>query len=265
MLNNWLTTVSNNKVSSYFTETFHDKDHFPNLENAKIVVFTTHSSFTDLVRLKLNALFNHFSTPIIDIGNLNTKNTSSIYQVVSELQDGYIIPVLMGIDQNAFLEFCNAMNLENKLELAAYISNSALTPSGEYAIENIGYQRHLIPKYILEEINESQTPGLSLGTMRSYSKIVEPILREVSYLHFDLAALRKADCPSKTNALPTGMYAEEACQIMRYAGEGMRLKLVTFETTDFDETSETEAQLLAELIWYLHEGVEFKPQDHPAI
>lgn len=265
MLNNWLSCVANDKISSYFTDTFYASANFPNLENAKLVVFTSESSFTDLIRLKLSTFFNHFKAPIVDIGKLNTENSSSIYQVISELQDGYIIPVLIGVNKTSFFDFCQAMHLENKLNIGAYISNSAVKSNGTYTVENIGFQRHLLPKYVLEELNESPTPGLSLGTMRSYPKIVEPILREVNYLHFDLAAIRRSDCPSKKGSLPTGFYAEEACQLMRYIGEGMRVKLITFDTSDLDESCEIEASLMAELIWYLHEGVEHKTNDHPAL
>jgi len=157
------------------------------------------------------------------------------------------------------------MVLEKKLTTAAHISNSALLPCEEYTIDNIGYQRHLLPKYLLDEINDSSTPGLSLGTLRANQKILEPILREVNYLHFDLAALRKADCPDKPNSIPTGLYAEEACQIMRYIGEGLRLKLVSFDTTGLGAESESAAMLTAELIWYMHEGIEMRAKDHPAI
>lgn len=265
MLNNWLTPVSSENISAYFTSVFHSKDNFPNLEGAKIVVFTKNDAFSNLFRIKMNALFNHFKTTIVDIGTLNTNNNSSIYQVISELQDGYIIPVLLGIDQQSFVDFCKALSLENKLEIAAHISNTAICSTENYSIENIGYQRHLTPKYILEEIRDSPTPGLSLGMMRGNKKIVEPILREVNYLHFDLASVRRSDCPSKMNAVPTGLNAEEACQIMRYIGEGLRLKLITFDTSDIEMEADNEAMLLAEMLWYLHEGIDLRPEFHPAI
>ena len=265
MLNNWLTPVLNENISSYFSSVYHSKEEFPNLENAKIAVFTIGSDFCDLVRNKMNLLFNHFTTTIVDIGNLTSNNSSSIYQVISELQDGYILPVLVGIDQTMFIDFCKAMSLENKLEIAAHVSNLAICPTENYFIENIGYQRHLNPKYILDEIHDSLAAGLSLGKMRTNQKILEPILREINYLHFDLAALRSSDCPSKKNSMPTGLYAEEACQIMRYAGEGSRLKLITVDTTGLTAESKIEALLVAELVWYLHEGINMKAKDHPTL
>ena len=265
MLNNWLTSVSDEYTSSYFNSIFHKKDNFPNLEEVKIVVFTKNDEFCNLVRTKMSQLFNHFNTTIVDIGTLNTSNNSSIYQVISELQDGYITPILIGVDKSSFVEFCKAMFLENKLDIAAHISNTAIVPSENYKIDNIGYQRHLVPKYILDEINDSPNPGLSLGTLRAQQKILEPILREVNYLHFDLAAVRSSDCPNKPNSITTGMYAEEACQVMRYIGEGLRLKLISFDSFGLTGESNSEAMLVAELIWYLHEGIEMRSVDHPAL
>ena len=265
MLNNWLSSVSDDKVSSYFSESYFSNKNFPNLEQVRIVLFGSENEFTDLIRLKLNHLFNHFQTSFVDIGTLNSTSSSSMYQVISELQDGFILPVLIGVDQTKFQEFCKAMQLEKKLDVAAHISNSALLSKEEYRIENIGFQRHLLPKHVFDELSDSTSPGLSLGTMRSFPKIIEPILREVNYFHFDLAALRRSDCPAKKNAFPTGLYAEEACQLMRYIGEGMRLKLITFDTSDLDSTCDIEASLMAELIWYLHEGMEYKSQEHPAL
>lgn len=265
MLNNWLTPVSEDNISSYFTSSYHSINDFPNLEETKIAIFTKDQNFGNLLRSKMSNLFNHFNSIFIDIGSLNVSNNSSIYQVISELQDGYIIPVLVGVNQNTFLEFCKAMSLEKKIDIVAQVSNGAIISPDAYTIENIAYQRHLIPKYILEEINDSATPGLSLGALRTNKKILEPILREVNYLHFDLAALRYSDCPSKSNTLPTGLYAEEACQIMRYIGEGLRLKLVSFDTCDLTIDSEIEAMLIAEMIWYLHEGIEMKSIDHPTL
>lgn len=265
MLNNWLLPVKSENISSYFNSNYHSLNDFPNLEKTKVVFFTSDAAFGNQVRDKLGMFYNSFNATIIDIGNLKVNNTSSIYQVISELQDGHVLPVLLGVDQTTFIDFCKSMSLESKLDGAAYISNKALNPTDSYSIENIAYQRHMVPNYILNEIQDSIAPGLSLGTLRANKRILEPILREVNYLHFDLSALRFSDCPNKSGTLPTGLYAEEACQIMRYVGEGLKLKLITIDSTGLDQSSVIEATLVAELIWYLHEGVEQKSIDHPAL
>ena len=265
MLSNWLNPIESSNGSNYFNQEFSCQGNFPDLKDTKIVVFSRESNFSQKVREALGSLFNHFDTTIVDIGNLNTSNPSSNYQAISELQDGFILPVLLGTDIEAFQEFCNAMKKEDRLNNCAFISNRISLPKEKYNIENIGYQRHFIPKFQYQEVTESDTPGLSLGMLRSNQRILEPILRESNYLHFDLAAVRMSEVPGMKNSLPTGLSTEEACQIMRYAGEGMRLKLASIDTSGLDETSKAEAFLVAEMIWYLHEGVEVRGNDHPAL
>lgn len=265
MLTNWLSPVPDDQVSSYFSTTFSCQGNFPDLMSAKVVVFSRESSFSGSVRAELARLFNHFEVSFIDIGNLTTQSASSVYQVVSELQDGHILPVLLGVDRDCFLEFCSAMSKEDKLHTCAHISNRVELSSGEVNVENIGYQRHYIPKFQYQDVLSSKTPGLSLGVLRANQKILEPVLRECNYIHFDLGAIRRSDAPNFENSLPTGLSSEEACQIMRYAGEGMRLKLLSIDTSGLTGESQTEAMLVAELLWYFHEGVEMKAHDHPAI
>jgi len=265
MLTNWLSPVSDNQVSSYFTSTFSCQGNFPDLMSAKIVVFSRESSFSGAVRSELARLFNHFEVSFVDIGNLNTQNASSAYQVVSELQDGHILPILLGVDHEVFREFCTAMSKEGKLQTCGHISNRVAISTEDVNIENIGYQRHFIPKFQYQEVLHSKTPGLSLGMLRANQRILEPVLRECNYIHFDLGAIRKSDAIHTPGALPTGLTSEEACQVMRYAGEGMRLRLLSIDTSGLSEDSLNEAMLVAELLWYFHEGAEMKGQDHPAI
>ena len=264
MLSNWLSPISATQCNNYFDDKFSCQGNFPNLKDAKIVVFSREHKFSEAVRISFEKFYNHFDAKIVDIGNLNSLNATSNYQVISELQDGYILPVLIGVDVDSFKEFCQAMLLEGKLNNCAFISNMVSMPNESFNISNIGFQRHCIPKFRFHEVMESNTPGLSLGSLRSSQNILEPILRESNYVHFDLASLRKSDCPAFEKSLPTGLYAEEACQIMRYAGEGLRLKLVTIDTDGLDDTSFSETSLVAELIWYLHEGVDKLAKDHPS-
>jgi arginase family enzyme len=51
----------------------------------------------------------------------------------------------------------------------------------------------------------------------------EPILRSSHLMMFDLNSLRLSDAPGTSNKSPNGLYAEEACQIIRYAGLSNRI------------------------------------------
>ncbi|MEE9439658.1 MAG: hypothetical protein V3V14_11700 [Saprospiraceae bacterium] len=265
MLNNWLSPVSSDTLSTYFDSSYEKINNFPNLRDIRVVFFSKQEKSVNSVRNALSKLYNNFSVPIIDIGNLNKENPSFIYQVISELQDGNILPILVDVSKQDFIELAKAMVAEEKLKKATFVSNCISPLSNNYSTNNIGYQRHFNPAHLLQDVLNSDSAGLSLGELRSKQHVVEPILRETNYLHFDISAIRKSECPSISNSLPTGLYTEEACQIMRYAGEGSRLKLVTFDTHNLDANNEIESMIVAELIWYLQEGLDLNIQQHPSI
>ena len=264
MLENWLSPIHSPLVNNYFSDAYSCQGNFPDLSDAKVVVFSRDSNFSSIVRKSIGQLYRHADVSFIDIGVLTVDNPSSIYQVITELHDGYILPILLGIDYKCFIEFCSALQLEDKLHNCAFISNTIHLSDNAVHYENLGFQRHIIPKFQFDELMVGNE-GLSLGHLRSRQYTLEPILRDINYLHFDMASVRRSDCPSSHRSLPTGLHAAEACQIMRYAGEGMRLKLVSLDTTDLDDSDEVEAMLVAELLWYLHEGISVRPIHHPSV
>ena len=92
MLSNWLSPLTSDQCNNYFTDEFSCQGNFPDLTNTKVVVFSREHKFSAIVRSALGKLYNHFETTIVDIGTINSANASTIYQVISELQDGYILP-----------------------------------------------------------------------------------------------------------------------------------------------------------------------------
>ena len=265
MITNWLSAVNTNDISSYFDKTYQKGQNFPEIKNSKIALLSSNISFANAVRSSFSSLYNHFETEIIDIGNLVNSNPSAVYQVLSELQEGHILPIILGVKNSEFQELCKSMVMEGKLSNAAFISNHISLAPKEFNIDNIGFQRHLTPKHHHLENAEQNSSGLSLGTLRRNQKIVEPILREANYIHFDMACIRRSDTPAISSSLPTGLYAEEACQLMRYSGEGSRLRFVSINCHDLQEDNTIESMLVAEMLWYLHEGVESRWTDHPTI
>jgi len=263
MLSNWLSPIADSEISSFFNQYYDEKENFPDLTAAKVVVFSRAKPFTLQVRRALDKLHNHFDITIYDIGNLSSGNISGVYQILSELQDGRIIPILIGVNRDEFIEICNSLLAESKIPIASFISNKISLQSSKFIVNHLSYQRHLLPLHEVEDLISSDFPGLSLGGLRTSQKILEPILRESNYLHFDLAAIRKSDISGIDLAIPTGLYAEEACQIMRYAGESPILNLVTIDIHDLNDTHSNEAMLVAEMIWYLCEGINIKSMDHP--
>ncbi len=62
-----------------------------------------------------------------------------------------------------------------------------------------------------------------LGHIQSKLEEAEPILRNADILSFDISAIRQSDAPACATTTPNGLYGEEACQVMRYAGMSDKL------------------------------------------
>ena len=74
----------------------------------------------------------------------------------------------------------------------------------------------------------------------------------------------KAEAPANKNAVPNGFYGEAICSIARYAG--ISDKVSSFGIYEYnaklDEKDQT-AHLIAQMIWYFIEGVNYRANDYP--
>lgn len=118
----------------------------------------------------------------------------------------------------------------------------------------IGFQRHLKHAY-------SYTPNdISLGNLRLSPYMVEPTLRDLQEITIHLSVIRKSDAPYE-DGFPTGLNANEACQIMRYLGEAPNLKQIQIVC------NKESYQLIGTMLWYYYEGqkhcIKTNPYDSP--
>ena len=221
------------------------------------------------IRKSLNLFQNRFpNIEFADLGNVENNSAEFVLQLVSELLDGGIIPIVLGAEDEVLFKLARCMDNSNICNQATIISNNLnpeyLKLSADH-VSFIGYQRHLVPISLTEENSITIANSLSLGDLRTRQSIVEPVIRDSSIMHVNLNALRKAEILSCTQSLPTGLNAEESCQLMRYAGEALNLKALCFDLSNIEiENNSQESLIIAEMIWYFLEGVQFKKDDHPA-
>jgi hypothetical protein len=92
----------------------------------------------------------------------------------------------------------------------------------------------------------------------------EPMIRNIDFLSFDMAAIRQAEAPGNFYANPNGFSGEEACRLCRYAGISDRLTSIGFYeyNPSFDVNGQT-AKLLAQMIWYFIDGYAHRKNDQP--
>jgi len=127
---------------------------------------------------------------------------------------------------------------------------------------------------LLEQMRFEQ---LRLGPMRQHPDWAEPLLRSSDFTVFSLSSVRWSDTEGNPFGGPNGLFAHEFCQLSHYAGANDLLKAAFFcdyYPTDYSPKADHDhnmaqahagAQVLAQGIWYLLEGITQRCDDTPRI
>ncbi|HBH47287.1 MAG TPA: arginase [Bacteroidales bacterium] len=228
-------------------------------------------------------------TTIIDLGNIKAGNTYSdtyfaLKDLVYMLLCENIIVVLLGGTQELTLPIFQAFeNYQDKINLSAFDARidsqkeALKSTSDSYLFElllkkrklfkfvHAGHQAYLTEKHSLELIQKLFHDAVRLGQIRNDLKMVEPILRDTDIVSFDIGCVRQSDAPGHYRPTPNGFYAEEACQIARYAGLGDMVRAFgVFEINSKLDVNNHTAALGAQMIWYFIDGVNCRTIETPS-
>ena len=132
-----------------------------------------------------------------------------------------------------------------------------------YSYTALGYQNYFVDATELDQFNNFYWDVKRLGQVRYDLTCTEPILRDAHVFSFDLNAVRYQDAPGQSFASPNGLYAEEACQLARYAGTSDELNIAGFfNLIPEKDLSESSSKLMAQIVWHFIEGfVSRHPED----
>ncbi len=218
---------------------------------------------------------------IVDAGNIvDTSTPSQTYKaltnVISLIAQKEAIIVLIGGTQELTESIYNGYKTVKKLITLSIIDshidsdddktdfhslnylNKIVTenPSSLFDLSIIGYQGYFVDNSKIETFRKHNYELLRLGFVRGNYREVEPTLRNSDIVSFDLGVVRSSDSPGNIFPSPNGLYAEEACQLTKYAGTSDRTSCFgIFEYfPEKDQTKQT-ALLCAQLIWHFIEGV----------
>lgn len=244
----------------------------------------------DAVRAFLYKLYGgSFSLRVADLGNINPgHSTEDTYFALRSTLDVLIrrniVPVIIGGSQDlTYAQFLGYKDLEQTINVVAVDSvfdlgnpdeditnNSYLgkiilyQPNFLFNYSNIGYQTYLVDQNSLQMMNKLYFDVYRLGQVRDKIEEAEPIIRQADMISFDMTAIKHSDAPANPNASPNGFYAEEACQMMRYAGMNDKLSsLGIYEINpQYDESGKT-AHLAAQMIWCFMDGFYHRKNDFP--
>ena len=276
MLNNWFSAIApfliedNDQVIKSILGKevrFHTKDEFPSLEKTKIVLIGAGNE-VDLFRSYLyNFASLESSIEIADLGNFKKKGSSFMIQALKELiQHSQIIPVILGADHQVKEAIAKALSPKYNQQYC-YISNHCnhynLYKSEANDLSFIGFQAHLCDKTIYDTIHNETLNSIRLGDLRVKMDEAEARMRNARWIHFDPSVMKHAESGYFPYSCASGLNAEEACQLMRYAGISSQLKVLSFEDIPDANVKEPLIQLLAQLLWYFLDGQSRSLNDLP--
>lgn len=137
--------------------------------------------------------------------------------------------------------------------------SDVLTHSPNYLFNYslLGNQVYLSDPDMLNTLQDMNFDIHRLGQIRSEIELTEPIFRNADLLSFDVGSIRNADFQAAVEPEPNGLYAEEACRLMRYAGLSNKLTAVGIFGWSLTRKNDADIseKLVAQLIWHLADGI----------
>ncbi len=278
----------------------HTEGNFPEIKSKGIAIFHvpeyrgSKSSPNEIQSQKFrNYLYElnfgiGWNMPVYDLGNIlpgaELKDTfHAIKNVVTELVKQNVIPVIVGGTQDLTMAMYKGYEgLEQMVNLCS-IDYSFDLGQPESDIHSEGYLSHLLlqrPCYLFNHSNIGlQAPFASkaefdlfeklyfdvcrLGEFNSDFKKAEPHLRNSDLLSIDLRSIRSSELASIDYFQPNGFYADQICQISKYAGISDKLTSLGLFNYFPEEELGSLSSLVGQIIWYFIEGVSQRKGDFP--
>ncbi|MBS9774892.1 MAG: formimidoylglutamase [Tenacibaculum sp.] len=279
---------------------YSNQNNFPDLEDVDIAIIgvkegrkavNNEGCGEDLskIRNKFYDLFKgNWHTKIADLGNIEQGNTVedtyfAVSEVVSSLVKKNIIPIIIGGGQDityanykAYENLEQTVNLvsvdsrfdlgdlEDELTSKSFLSKVIIKqPSNLFNYSNIGYQTYFNSQEKINLLKQLYFDAYRLGELKNI-EVIEPIMRDADIVSIDIGSVRQSEAPANNNASPNGFYGDEICAVARYAG--ISDKVTSFGVYEYNSTldvNEQTAHLIAQMIWYFIEGVNFRAKDYP--
>jgi formiminoglutamase len=278
----------------------HTEGNFPDIENKGVAIFYTpefrngnkncHGKSDDSFReyfyqLYPGALWN---LPIYDLGQLLPGETIvdtyfAVAKVCSTLIKMDVIPIVVGGSQDLTFgmyqayehleQLVNICSVDSKLDIgsieepfssSSYLSHLLLQrPCYLFNFSNIGCQSLFASRHEMELYEKLYFDICRLGDFNHDFKKAEPHIRNTDILSIDVESIRASDFPSSSNHSPNGFYADQICQIAKYAG--ISDKLTSFGVFNLHPGSDhgSAHHLVAQILWYFIDGVTQRMGDFP--
>lgn len=241
-----------------------------------------------LVRKQLYRLSKlDFELPICDLGDLISGRTPQdthyvLQEVLSSCHYKNAIPVVIGGSNDLSFSLFLALNFHQKNINYTQISNiislasqgeelneknflSKIFSSKNLSIKNyhhLGYQKHLNELDSVKLIKEVDFDIVRLAEMMNTTSKCEPYFRKADLVTINADAVESFAEPFSIHPQVNGLNRREICAYMKEIGLSENLKSVGIFNLDIERFGYLNNQLLAQMIWYLIEGINIQ-NSHP--
>ncbi len=227
-----------------------------------------------------------FDIPIVDLGDLVSGKTSQdshyiLQEVLSACHYKNAVPIIIGGSNDFALSLFSALSFHQKEISYTQISNvvslkqddeihestflSKILGSKNFSIKNyhhLGYQKHLNESDSVKLIKEVQFDIIRLAEMMNSTEKTEPYFRKADLVTVNCDAVESFGEAFSVNPQVNGLNKREICAYMKEIGLGEKLKSVGIFNYNIYSDSQLNHQLLAQMIWYLIEGINIQ-RSHP--
>lgn len=279
-----------------------ENGHFPELEKGTGVAIFYVPEYRGSKDLNVNkARAEHFrdffydlnigidwKMPLYDLGNIlpgkELKDTYfAVAQVVGELVKSKIIPVVIGGSQDLTLalykgyvdleQLVNLCSVDHQLDLGSpeeephaegFLSHLLLQrPCILFNHANIGLQAPFASRSAFDLFEKLYFDVCRLGEFNADFRKAEPHLRNSDILGVDMKSVRASEIREPEYLLPNGFYADQICQITKYAGISDKLTCLGIFNYYPEKGRGSLSALVGQMIWYFIDGVCQRKGDFP--
>jgi formiminoglutamase len=286
MLEHWFKPISPKNISiteNTFGETVFLFDK-KSVISSKIAIIGIDSEEANIIRKELYKYTKCVPKKYVtDLGNIRNLDPDFLIGAMKEIIASGIIPIVIGGSDKYIPSQFKAYQEREKLPTAAivdaYLRYGLSVPSraylndilenkeggkGLFHLAHLASQAHLIDTDIWNTLEFQDYDLMRLGMLRSKIELTEPLIREADGMAFHINAIRKSDAPGQLDSISSGLFIEEACQLVRYAGMSDRLTSVGFYGYDKKRDIHLQtAKGIAQMVWYFIDGVVNRQQDYP--
>ena len=258
------------------------------LENRNDINYIGEEFQLNEIRKSLYGLFpGSWGNTVADLGDINKGESVedtyfALKTTISILVKKNIIPIIIGGTQDLtyanyrayddIIPMVNIVNVDSTFDLgdsAKPIKNNSFVgkiilgePYNLFNYATIGYQTYFNSQEEIDLMDKLYFEAYRLGQVSHDITIVEPVMRDANLVSIDLSSVKGSELSLNQKVSPNGLDGKEVCAIARYAG--ISNKVSSFGIYEYKPSKDDEitSMLIAQIIWYFIEGVNFRVKDN---